>query len=125
MKIENLTKDEKSLLLFFETCEVDNSCIVNTLHMNDKDFEIAKKWNENGFVTFKRMPMAYIQYLFPRNINKTHYVILSEEATKMANLLRQERAKRMRNRFLTEILPKYVNEPAFADIEELKKRDSK
>jgi hypothetical protein len=55
MNIENMTKDEKSLLLFFETCCVDQSGMVDTRHMNAEDIEIAGLWTDREFVFFERI----------------------------------------------------------------------
>lgn len=89
MKYRNMTKEEKSLLLFLETRAVDYGGRVNTLHMNGEDFDIAKRWDEEGFVGFGR--------IVARNHNSdgSHWVKLSDEAWKLAHKERKARAKRM------------------------------
>lgn len=88
IKIEDLTREEKSLLLFFETCCVDDASKVDTRRMNDKDFQIAKKFSEEKLITFKR-----IKFEFLKN-NKTHVVTLSDNAWELVHKLRKERAEK-------------------------------
>lgn len=86
---ENITNTEKSLLLYLETRQHDYGGRVNTDHMNKEDYEIAKKWDEAGFVRFGRIVL--------RNHNRdgTHWCKLSDEAFKLAYELRREKADRM------------------------------
>jgi hypothetical protein len=44
----SLSKDEKSLLLFFESCAVEYGGKINVRHMNEDDFKIAEAWNRTG-----------------------------------------------------------------------------
>lgn len=83
-----LTKDERSLLLYFETCAVDNSGRVEMIRLNDTDREIAKRWHASGFVRFGRIRAAFVT---PRS---SHYTHLSEEAWALVHTLRKERAER-------------------------------
>jgi hypothetical protein len=89
MKLENMSKDELSLLLFFETRAVDHGGLVDNRHMNADDFEIAKKWNESGFVKFGRV--VY------RNITNgcTNWCKLSELAWMIAHQGRKARHERL------------------------------
>jgi hypothetical protein len=89
LKLSEMSKEEKSLLLFFETCAVNASGLVNSIHMNQKDFQIATKWKESGFIHFGRIPSKELQ----KN-NPNHWVVLSEEAFLLALLERKARAKR-------------------------------
>ena len=89
MKMKELTKDEKSLLLFLETRQVDYGGRVNLAHMNNEDMEIAERWNKEKFIGFGRIVMRN------HNSDGTHWCKLSEEAFKIAHNLRRERAKRM------------------------------
>lgn len=95
--MRELNKKEKSLLLFFETCMVDNSAKVKSAHMNKDDFEIAKRWNEEGFIKFGRIEARKImsQQQFFKD---TYYVELSDEAWDIAHKLRRERGKRSAER---------------------------
>jgi len=81
-----MTKEEINLLLFFETCAVDSCGKINTAHMNENDFEIAKKWDQTEFVRFGRIASADI------NNDKTHWCLLSQDAWKKAAEARMNRA---------------------------------
>ena len=87
--IRILTGDEISLLLFFETCLVDQSGNVGIRHMNVEDSGIAKRWTEEGFVDFKRRPMKDIN-----GSTSTHKIWFSEDALDTVYHYRKERAKR-------------------------------
>jgi predicted metalloenzyme YecM len=87
--IMEFTKTEKSLLLFLETCAVDNTGKVNVQHMNKEDMDIASRWTKDGFLEFGRICSA-------DSINeRTHYVILYDEAWTKAHEFRKERGLRM------------------------------
>ena len=89
MKIKDMSKDEKSLILFLETRQVDYGGRVNTQHMNSDDMEIASRWDKKGFIGFGRIVMRN------HNSDGTHWCKLSEEAFQLAHELRRERAGRM------------------------------
>jgi len=92
---ETLNKDERTLLLFFETCLVDHNGKVATRHMNDIDREIAKKWTEEGFISFKRLPLAEVEDKVTYAL--TYKVRFSEQAFEITHTLRKERALRHTN----------------------------
>jgi len=93
-----MTKDEKSLLLYFETRAVDYEGKVDTCKMNSDDMKIAKMWNETGFVRFGRIAFNDITRI-NRIAAVTHWCELSEEAWKAAHSLRKKRAERgLKNR---------------------------
>jgi hypothetical protein len=89
---DGMSREEKSLLLFFETCEVDYGGLVKSECMNADDFEIADRWNDAGYVRFGRVKANDIQkgVPYPRN----RWCALSESAWADAHALRRERAKR-------------------------------
>ena len=84
-----MTKDENSLLLYLETRAVDHSGAVAPRHMNAEDFEIAERWNQEGFVRFGRIIADDI----PR-FKSTHWCLLSADAWRAVAKLRKEKAKR-------------------------------
>jgi hypothetical protein len=88
-QLSNLNKDERSLLLFFETAVVDYGGKLNTAHMNNVDMEIADRWTKEGFVTFSRIRLADI------SSDKTHAVFFSEDAWNLAHQERRARFNRM------------------------------
>ena len=85
-----LTRDQISLLLFFETVEVDGGGTIDTRRMNETDFENAKAWKESGFIEFGRIAFKAIKQ------NNTHWVRLSAEAITEAHRQRRERIMRLR-----------------------------
>ena len=58
MFIEKMTRDEKSLLIYFEHCMVDAHGCVDNRKMNADDYEIAKRWTKEGFVHFCRIDFS-------------------------------------------------------------------
>jgi len=93
MNIENLelNKTEKSLLLFFESCSVEYGGKVNTTHMNNDDFDIAKRWNKSDFINFGRISFNSITK------NNSHWVKLSPTAWSLAHKERIARFNRLWN----------------------------
>lgn len=85
-----LTRDEAVLLLYLETRFVDHGGIVDVRKMNADDMAIARRWNEAGFLEFGRIAF--------RCINQpgcSSYVVLSDEAWKVAGEERRNRAERL------------------------------
>ena len=93
--LDTMTRDERNLLLFFETQAVDHGGLVDLKQrrgqvgiMNKEDFDIAKKWNEEGFVKFGRIKFHSI-------IEATHWCELSDEAWGIAHAERKARCTRI------------------------------
>lgn len=89
-KLSELSKDERSLLIYFESCSVDYGSKINALHMNAIDGEITERWNKEGFIGFGRIGISYIT-----SDNRTNWVTLSSLAWKLAHQERKERFKRI------------------------------
>ena len=87
--LKTMTKDEKSLLLFFESCAVDKWGKVNTRHINEEDYEIAEKWNKEKFIGFGRVASEGV------NEYGSHWCLLSDEAWKLAHEERKARGIRV------------------------------
>ncbi len=88
-----MTKEDLSLLLFLETCAVDQGGGVDVRHMNSDDQNIAEQWHDEGFISFGRLPLKDCAVV--GNRNRTHYVVLSDEAWAAAHTERKARAARM------------------------------
>ena len=86
-----MTKDQISLLLFFECAAVDHGGLLSSQQMNKEDFEISKRWSKTGYVTLERIHSSHLGRFGSK---KTHCVKLSEEAHIEAGKQRLERAKR-------------------------------
>ncbi len=89
--LDKMTRDERSLLLYFESCLVNQRGTCEPLRMNESDFEIAKQWTAVGFVQFRRRPA---KQLVGTGTTRTHAVRLSEEAWELAHMERRRRAER-------------------------------
>ena len=99
MKLETMTKDERSLLLFLETRAVDYGGRVLTVHMNSDDVDIAKRWTKDGFLSFGRRKMEDIEGdVSTPSHRATHLVELSDDAWAIAHEERRARNVRMSNR---------------------------
>ena len=87
-KIEELSKDEKSLLMYFEARSVDYSGTVDARNMNSDDFELAKYWKEMEFIDFGRIYSGHL------NQGRSHWVELSNKAVSLAQDARRLKAIR-------------------------------
>ena len=88
-----MTNNEKSLLLYLETCAVDHGGAVEGRRMNDEDFALAARWSVEGFITFERIRARDIKPDQQRVA--THGVSLSQAAWEAAHKERRARAVRM------------------------------
>jgi len=93
MTLEEMRRDERSLLLFFESCAVDLNGRVDAKRMNEKDFSIAKDWDFNGFICFGRIVID------DHNSQGGNWVELSEDAWSMAHQERRARHARGKRRY--------------------------
>lgn len=91
-----LTRDEVSVLLYFETCLVDRRGHFSTRQMNDEDFAIAKRWREEGFISYGRIPYKEIRAMKAGSplTRSTHWVQFTDAAWKIAYRERRIRAER-------------------------------
>ena len=84
-----MTKKELSLLVYLECRAVDYGGRVNIEHMNYDDINIAKEWNETGFINFGRIVAG------DHTPVGTYWVTLSENAWQAVHIERRERFKRI------------------------------
>lgn len=91
MNIEEMSRDEKSFLLYAETRAVDHGGLLDMRQCNQEDAEIGKKWNDSGFMEYKRFTKrdadGDVESL-------TYRVVLSDEAWETAHKIRRDRAER-------------------------------
>lgn len=90
MNLSDMTKDERSLLLYLETRAVDHAGLVDHRQMNDEDREIAKKWSEIGFIQYGR-----VAYYTITKETETDWVKLSDAAFELAHQERKARSERL------------------------------
>jgi len=94
-----LTKEEKSLLLYMETQTVDYGGKLEGVRMNSGDFAIAKHWNETGFVQFGRI--AFHDITKHVRVARDLWCVLSEEAWAAAHAERRARGQRLTDKMTT------------------------
>jgi len=87
-----MTKDEKSLLLYFEICLVDCRGQVRSAKMNMADFRIAKDLSERGLIKFGRISFKEIKMVGPDPV--THWIKFTDRAWGIVHKLRRQRAER-------------------------------
>ena len=88
-------KDRISLMLYFETCLVDQCGRVEGIRMNKEDYDIAKKFSDAGLIEFGRIEFEEMKRL-KKICGKayTNYVKFSEPAWALAHKFRKDRAER-------------------------------
>lgn len=89
------SRAEKSILLYAESCLVDNLGRMSNIRMNEEDFENLKKLKEERLVDFGRLPFHEIERLskvFGRLTVPTHWVSFSDETWAIVWAMRKERA---------------------------------
>ena len=93
--ITALTRDEKSILLYAETCLVDRGGLLEGMRMNEADMAALKKFKEAGALDFGRIPFKTISTLIhPHNGGQfTHWVTFHEPAWQAAYALRRLRSQ--------------------------------
>lgn len=96
--LDTMTSDERSLLLYLETRVVDHGGLVDIIHMNKEDMNIAEKWNKEEFAKFGRIRFRSITKEKGRTSCVSHWCELSEEAWNLAHAERKARCKRIMSR---------------------------
>lgn len=90
--IDNATRDQQSLMLYFETTLVEHGGTVESIRMNQADHENVPQLIAAGLVEkFERVP-AKLLGSFHRGI--THTVDFTEAGWSFAHALRRARAAR-------------------------------
>jgi hypothetical protein len=89
VKTEDLSKDEKSLLLMLECACVDYGGIYQPERLNDADRAILERWKKDGILDHGRVASEFI------TMNRRVWVRLSGEAMQAAQELRSEHYARM------------------------------
>lgn len=87
-----MTREELALLLYLETCQVDQSGAVDPRRVNTQDMAIIRRWEDEGFVVFGRVSALDI------TPSRAYWVGLSDEAWAAAHAERRARAARCAER---------------------------
>lgn len=92
-KLKDFSRDERSLLLYLETCAVDLCGRFDDRRINDADRATMKEWHVVGFIDYGRIVAA------DANRQGAKWVELSEEAWDLAHKERRDRAARNQRRY--------------------------
>jgi hypothetical protein len=82
---DNLSRDERSLLLYAETCAVDHSGLMEGIRMNAADHQALKSLKAGGYLDHGRIPASLLKEAGTR----THWVTLTQQGWALAHYLRQ------------------------------------
>jgi hypothetical protein len=92
--LEAMSRAERSLLLYLETCAVDKGGIVAACHMNAEDFATARAWHKTGFLRFSRIPTELRDVLPAAYAVANHVVEFNYSSFVCAHVERLRRAQR-------------------------------
>ena len=85
------TKEEKGLLLYFETRAAEYGGTLEGVRMNAEDYAISRRWSEAGFVQFGRIAFHDIKQ--NAGVALDHWCVLSDEAWALAHAERRARCE--------------------------------
>lgn len=88
MVFDKNSTDHVGLLLYLESRSVDHGCRVDTRRMNEADMDLARRWDEYGFIRFGRIAFCDV------TSSGSYWVELSDKAWEAAAALRAARGKR-------------------------------
>ena len=92
--VTTLTKVERSIVLYAESCSVDYGGLLEGRRMNNDDLVALRKFTEAGLLTFGRIPSELLAPLSDYGRAPTHWITFTEAAWQLAHALRRERAAR-------------------------------
>lgn len=90
-EIGELTKDERSLLVYCESCLVDYGGLLEGQRMNEADLKALRKFEVSRILKYGRIPSALLgEYVGSRK--PTHWVQFNKDGWIVAQELRKRRA---------------------------------
>lgn len=92
-----LSRDQANQLMYLETRAVDHGGLCDGAQMNREDIDISQRWNEEGFLYFRRISAADLpkaNRYYHGSGGLSHLVILSPDAWACAAALRRARGER-------------------------------
>lgn len=92
MNTSELTKDQKSMLTYIETCVVDHGGTLEAARMNAADHEAMKDLKSLKLIDHGRMPSEFLRVHGARKC--AHWAVLTDAGWEVAHKLRRERAER-------------------------------
>ncbi len=102
MNPSEMTKAEKSMLLYLESCAVDASGLAEGIRMNAEDMEAAKRFKVLGLAELHRIPSHLLGGV--KGKQYTHWVKMSDAGFALAHQLRRERADRKVPGYATDVV---------------------
>ena len=90
MKLSEMTREERSLLLYLESCLVESRGRVNLQRTNNGDMTIIDKWNNEKFI--KKGRIVIDKYM---ETSGSMWVEFSNSAWELAHEERKNRSTRM------------------------------
>lgn len=93
--LSGMSRNDKSLLLYLETCAVDYGGLVEARRMNAEDVATMARWNDSGFVLSGRVSSADLRRWENHNRRPTQWCELSEQAWQAAHDERRARCQRL------------------------------
>lgn len=93
MNLAEMSKTERSLLLYLETCVVDHGGLMDMRRVNEEEMKIIDLWAFAGFIVFSRL--IYKDVIKTSNSVYTNAVVLTDKAFTLAHEERRARAARM------------------------------
>jgi len=91
--IDDLTKTERSILAYAETCLVDYGGLLEGKRMNQDDIDALKKFQDAGILTFGRIPFHTVETLGRMGRHPTHWITFTDAAWELAHAIRRLRAQ--------------------------------
>lgn len=95
LRLEELSRIEQNLLLYLETCAVDQAGRVECIRMNSDDMKAAEVLVDAKLIEFGRIPSELLRQITLRG-GFTHWVNLLPDGWRLASDARRIRADRMR-----------------------------
>ncbi|ERJ35900.1 hypothetical protein L810_1157 [Burkholderia sp. AU4i] len=92
--ITTLTKVERSIILYAESCSVDYGGLLEGMRMNAHDHVALRKFEALGILSFGRVPAKLLGPLSDFGRKPTHWVTFTDDAWQLAHALRRQRAAR-------------------------------
>lgn len=88
-----LTKAQRSMLVYAESCLVDQGGLLQAIRMNDDDYAALKHFADQGLLQYGRIPFKALETLaHPSAGPLTHWVTFTDEGWALAHQLRRRLA---------------------------------
>lgn len=92
--LDTITRDQRSILMYAETCAVDHGGLLEGIRMNKDDHAALAELAAAGILTHGRIPGKLLGTFAAHRIQPSHWCDLTEAGWELAHALRQARAAR-------------------------------